>query len=169
MELVVKELINHKYSLDELECNWAIETLKDANVELNEKEYKSHTYIEDIKENDIVLSIRWREKNEDYAYFFFKCQSIESGILYIFTKSIIDKEIPEEFLKHIIGSVITMLNNENYIDNNRLMYNEFPYPLAKHHLQDTIASISENIIKRFVAEITGFAPLPDSLLRKLGK
>lgn len=90
MELVVKELINHKYSLDELECNWAIETLKDANVELNEKGYKSHTYIEDIKENDIVLSIRWREKNEDYAYFFFKCQSIESGILYIFTKSIIE-------------------------------------------------------------------------------
>lgn len=165
MELVVRELINHKYSLDELECNWAIDTLKDVNVKLNEDEYKFHPYIEDIKENDIILSIRWREKNEDYAYFFFKEQSIEGGTLYTFMKSIIDKEIPDEFLKHILGSVITQLNNGNYLKNDRLRYGTFSYPLAKHHLPKTIAIISENIIKRFKTEITGFAPLLDSLLR----
>ena len=169
MELVVKQLIFHEYDLTEFKRNWSPYELKNANMEWNEKEYKSHPYIKDINENDIAISVRWHEKNEDYAYFFFKEQSIEGGTLYTFTKSVIDKEMPMEILEPIIGSVITQLNNGNYSDNDRLKYNEYPYPLAKHHLQDTIASISEKIIKRFVAEITGFAPLPDSFLRKLGK
>lgn len=161
MELVVTRLIYHNYSLADLEYNCAPNILKYPDLEWNEESLKAHPCINDIKECDIVISAMWGEKKEEYAYFFFNRSQLQNCMMYNFIKTIIDGKMPEEYIRQLIEQVIELLNNGNSIRTDRLMYNNYSYPLVKHLLSETISKITENILLRFKAETTGIVPLPD--------
>lgn len=159
MELIVKQLIRHNYSLEDLQNNCSPDTIKDTNLEWNEKEHQNHPYSKDITDNDIVFSVKWCGRNEEYAYFFFKKEVKETVTIYSFEKSVIDTNIPNEYLQSTLNLVIRLLNNGNYLNVDRLLYGGYNYPLVEYQLDDTISKISQNILLRFQAEQTGITPL----------
>ncbi len=166
MELIVKQLIKHDYSLEDLQKNCSPDTLKDTNLEWDEEAHKTHPYATDISNNDIVFSIKWCGREEEYAYFFFKKEVREEVILYTFEKSVIDTNLPEDYLSEMLKSVIELLNNGNYIQKDRLLYGGNNFPLVEYFLESTISSISDNFLLRFQSEREGITPLPQTLLNK---
>lgn len=160
MELIVKQLIGHDYTIEDLSRYCSPDTIKDTNLEWNEKEHQIHPYNKDISDNDIVFSVKWCGRTEEYAYFFFKKDVKEHVTIYSFEKSIVDSNLPEEYIKETLNSVIRLLNNGNYLQIDRLFYGDNNYPLVEYQLDDTISKITNNFLLRFQAEKTGIAPLP---------
>ena len=167
MELISTQLILHKYTQEYLEEKCSIETLKDANVQLDKEELDNHRFKEDIKHSDIAFSIKELGNKEEYGFFFFKTNTATEGnIMYSLKKVVLDKNLPTDYLHKRVIDVVSLLNNGNFLRKDRLVAND-NYPLIYYTLNDTSEKLANYIINVFLSKNKGIAYLPSDVEENL--
>jgi len=168
MEIIAKQLIFYVYNEDYLNKNCSPNTIKDENLEWNENEHKTNPFASEINDNDIVISIRDLEKQEDYGLFFFKKQKVGDVFLFTITKGIIDSNLPESYIRTILQNCLTTLVNGNYLRNDRLIANN-NYPFYEPHVSDTIGKVSNVILSLFRTSRDGIVDLSTEQTERIKK
>ncbi len=166
MEIIAKQLIFHGYDEEYLKKNCSPNTLKDENLEWNKEENKNHPYAEDIVNNDIIFSIRDIDKKEDYAFIFFKKQSLDKIFLFTITKVVLDKNLPESYIRVIIKNCLTVLVNGNYLRNDRIIAKD-NYPFYEPGVSDTIDKVSDEILPLFRTSKNGVVDLSPEQIERI--
>ena len=150
MELISTRLIYHKYSQDYLESNCPIDTLKDANLELNGDEHKNHPYKEDIAHSNIAFAVKDLKNGEEYGFFFFKIDTATEGnVMYTLTRVILDENLPFVFIRSKVKDIVGLLNNGEFLRKDRVVANG-NYPLIKHTLEETAEKVADDVVNAFL-------------------
>ena len=165
MEIIASQLVFHDYDKNNLNKSCSPIYFKDCSFEWNVETNKYHKYADDINGNDIVISIRDIKTDEDYGFLFFTKKPYNDIFLYTLTKVILDKKLSDEFIRKEIDSVLTTLNNGNYIRNDRLITNT-NHPFFPPHVEDTKRKVSDEIILGFVASRDGILPMSQEQEKK---
>ena len=168
MEIIVNQLVFHKYNEEYLINNCSPNTLKQEYFEWDEDSNKHHPYTDDIENNDIVISIRDISTLEDYGFFFFKVEHNNGINLFHITKAILDNNLPEQFIDKAIHDILTTLVNGVYHDGDRLFINkDISYPFYEPHVEQTKEKVASFIIKLYITQRDGIVPLTKELEEKL--
>lgn len=167
MEVLADRLILHSYTEEDLLNNCSIDTLKDCKLEWNEVEHKTHKFANDIKDSNIVFSIKDIRTGEEYGYFFFDVkQAPEGNFAYILKKVVLDTNITETYLNRSINIVVELLNNGIFLRKDWLIAKE-NYPLVNYQLKETKDRVFDEVLSQFRAQMTGLVDIPQDLERKI--
>ena len=173
MEVIIDTLIFREYDEAYLKKNYTINTLKDENMEWNKEDNKSHKYSEDIKKNDIAISVRDINSTEDYMYFFFTMfKKTDELFIYTIQKAVIDKNMPKNFIRKSVEQVLKTLNNgtDNLITRlDRLFVRQENHPFHYPHIEETTKKVADEIVREFLTGKTGFAQFTPKFEEKLMK
>ena len=168
MEIIVKQLIFHKFDEEYLINNCSPNALKQEFFDWDKDGDKNHPYVDDIGNNDIVISIRDISTLEDYGFFFFKVEHSNGINLFHITKAVLDNNLPEQFIDKAIHDILTTLVNGVYHDGDRLFINnDTPYPFYKPHVEITKNNIAAYIIKLYITQRDGIVPLTEEQKERL--
>ena len=168
MKIIAKQLIFHEYDEDYLNKNCSPNTLKDDNLEWNEEENKNHSYAEDIVKNDIIFSIRDIVRKEDYGFIFLKKQPLEDVFLFTIAKVVLDKNLPESYIRTATKNCLTTLVNGNFLRNDRIIAKD-NYPLYEPSVSDTIDKVSDEILPLFRTSRDGIVDLSTEQIERIKK
>lgn len=155
MEVIAIKLIQHNYTETELLNNCSPDTLKDLSLEWNDEGHKNHKFATEIKESNIVFSIKHISTKEEYGYFFFNViKAPEGNYAFIIKKVVLDINLTESYIKTSVCNVIELLNNGNFLRKDRLISNN-NYPLTTYDLENTKIGLSNEILSLFHQKSTG--------------
>lgn len=173
MEIIIDTLIFREYDEAYLKKNCTLNALKDENMEWNKEDNRSHKYSEDIKKNDIAISVRDINSTEDYMYFFFTIfKKNDELFIYTIQKAVIDENIPENFIRKSVELVLKALNNgtNNLITRlDRLFVNKENHPFHYPHIKETTKKVAEEIVREFLTKKNGITQFTPEFEEKLMK
>lgn len=173
MEIIIDTLIFREYDEAYLKTNYTLNALKDDDMEWNKEDNKFHKYSEDIKKNNIIISVRDINSTEDYMYFFFTMFK-KNDELYIYTiqKAVIDENMPENFIRKSVEQVLKSLNNgvDNQIARlDRLFVNKENHPFYYPHIEETAKKVADEIVREFLTKKNGITQFTPEFEEKLMK
>ncbi len=168
MELITAHLIRHKYAQDYLENSCPVNTLKDAKLEWNESEHKSHPYKDDIECSNIAFSIKSLDNGEEYGYFFFKTDTATEGnVKYTLTRVILDENLPVDFINAKVKDIVCLLNNGEFLRKDRIVANG-NYPLIRHTLDESVEKVAADVVNMFLSQKNnGIANIPSDMENRI--
>ncbi len=165
MEIVAKKLIHHTFDEDYLEKNCSPVPLKDDRIEWNDNTI--HRYSKDISCNDIAFSIHDTVNGAEFGYFFFTKKAHNDIFVYELTKAVFDSDLPEEFIRAETDYVLTILENDNYLRNDRLFIGGNNLPFYEAHINDTKKLAADLILQEFKSKRDGITSIPQEFADKL--
>lgn len=168
MEIIIKQLIYHRFDCNELLNHVSPNYIKDENLEWNAEGNKLHPFAEDMNHSDLVISIEdINEPHENYIYFFLKVvRPREGNRAYIINKVVFDKSLSDEFITNCVSYTLDTLINGDYTITDRLIARD-NYPLSLQQLENTKQQVACELIEQF--HLGKGEAIPDEMIERLLK
>lgn len=147
MEIIIKNLVPHKYEENEILYNTSPNCLKDDYFDINREDGIKHPYASDIQISDLVVEAK--SDTDSFMYFFVIIDVAQMGNKrYVIKKVIIDDNLSEkcirEFTKHILTTFVNGdTTTKDYI------FTDKQFPFYEHTKVDIMPLVIDSIIDQF--------------------
>lgn len=166
MEILLTNLIHHKYTAEYLIQNGEINTLKDDKLEWNEDENKKNPYQKDLLNADLCFSIEDVNAHEIYGYYFITKKILLENTVYYLDKVVFDNELTDSCIEHFTPIMLGLLVNQNYLEKDRFI-SKSNLPFSNIYIKDTTQKVIKEIKDDVHIKKDGIVEIPQKLLRKI--
>ena len=168
MEILLTNLIHHKYKAEYLIKNGEINTLKDDKLEWNEDENKKNPFQKDILNADLCFSIEDVDTHEIYGYYFITKRTLSENTAYYLDKVIFDNELTDSCVEYFTPIMLGLLVNQDYLEKDRFIAKS-NLPFSKIYIKDTTQKVIKEIKDAVHIKKDKIVEIPDDLMAKIKK
>ena len=160
MEVVLSQLIFHKYTDKHLKENCFPNCLKKEQFEWEKEWNEKSIFSEDIKQHNIVFSIRDMDTNEDYAFVFIDVQQAPEGNLkYTLKKIVLEEALSEDIISHFCDMIFSKLEGDHVTK--YYIAGKGCYSYYKSTKKDAIKQITQEVINSVKITRQGISAVPE--------